>query len=200
MAVDINCYIELLTSRGWEFAGDIGPNPERDYDHEAPEKAPIPVFHSVNKELAAILVDTGRPIRSTEPFQSIVPRRELPMDLSRVLREHFKYYSYDDGLVYSWFTTDELIAFNLQSKTMIRQAYVDTEVAYLFADCPTDFPALLWPKGKQIRIAEWSREGTQVRWRESYASIVREFTDVFPEALLKVGSGKQTRLIVQAGW
>ena len=200
MAVDIYCYIELLTNHGWMFSGEIGPNPEHIYDPEAPELAPIPFFHSVQKELAAILVDTGRPIRSTEPYPPFVARRGQPADLSSVLRHHFKYYSYGDAMVYSWFTTEELIAFDLQSKTMIRQAYVDTEVAHIFADCPTGSPLSLWPKDKPIRYADWSREGIEVRWRESYASIIREFTDVVPRALLKDGSACETRLIVQAGW
>ncbi len=200
MAVDIYCYAELQTKDGWVFSGEVGPNPEHAYDSAAPEFAPVPAFHAVHKELAAILVDTGRPIRSTEPYEPIVSRRGQPEDLSPVLKDYFKYFAADDAMVYSWFTMEELVDFNLQSRTMIRQAYVEAEVAHLFADCPSGFPFSRWPKDKPIRYAGQSRDGVEVRWRESYASIIGEFSGMFPNTLLKLGGARETRLVVQAGW
>src|SRR5690349_23681595 len=135
MAVDVYCYIERYWDDGWRFVGKSIPNEERKYDSEAPKFAPSCVLHSVHKELASILVDTGWDIRAVEPYAPIVQRRGKPKDLSRDLAEYFHYFDYDQGTVYSWFTAAELEAFNLESRVMIRQAYVPNEAADLFDDC-----------------------------------------------------------------
>lgn len=200
MAVDIECYIERWTPGGWVFTGELMDNPERKYDEQAPLFAHVPAFHSDQKELAAILLDTGRPIRSTEAYQAVVDYRGLPKDLSRELQDYFRYFEDDEFVEYSWFGTQELIDFALPSRKMVRQAFVDSDLAHLFADCPQGFPYSNWPDDRPISYAEWRRNGTQVRWVESYDSIVREFSEVFPAALLKEGAADQTRLIVQGSW
>ena len=200
MAVDLYCYIERKESDTWRFVGELLPNAERRYDPDAPKLAPSHVLHSVNKELASILVDTGWAIRATEPYAAIVTRRGKPQDLSNELTEYFRYFDYDDGTVYSWFTERELIAFDLSSRVMTRQSYVSNEVAHLFDNCPFGFPLDRWPSETPVTIAGWSRDGVEVQWRETYSTIVKEFVNIVPPILAKAGTPDATRLVVQANW
>ena len=94
----------------------------------------------------------------------------------------------------------ELDAFDLSSRVMTREAYVPHEAANLFDDCPLGLPLDRWPSGTPVKIAGWSRDGVEVRWKETYATIVKEFVDVVPTALAKAGSPDTTRLVVQANW
>lgn len=176
------------------------PNGERRYDPDAPELAPSPVLHSDHKELASILVDTGWAIRAVEPYTPVVPRRGRPVDLSKELADFFHFFDGDEGTVFSWFTAEELDTFGLNNRVMIRQAYVPAEAASLFQGCPFGFPLQDWPKGVPVSIAGWSKKGTEVTWKETYATIVKEFVDVVPFQLAKVGRPKDTRLVVMANW
>lgn len=200
MAVDLYCYVERYDGGRWRLEGDLVPNGERKFDPDAPRLAPSPVLHSVSKELAAILVDTGSAIRAVEPYTAIVPRRGKPHDLSPELAEYFRYFEGDDATVFSWFTARELATFDLSARIMTRQAYVPPEAAPLFAGCPFGFPLKDWPQGTPVSIAGWSRDGVEVCWRESYATIVQEFVDVVPAALAKSGTPDANRLVVVANW
>jgi len=86
MAVDLYCYVERHEGGIWQLVGELVPNDARQYDPEAPELTPTPVLHSVNRELASILVDTGWAIRAAEPYTAIVPRRGKPKNLPRAFR------------------------------------------------------------------------------------------------------------------
>ena len=174
------------------------PNEEKSYDPDAPELVPSHVLHSVNKELAAILVDTGWAIRSVEPYTPIVPRRGRPVDLCQQLADYFHSFDGDDGTVFSWFTTEELNAFDLNTRVMTRQAYVPTEAASLFRSGPFGFPLQDWPSGVPVTIADWSRDGTEVNWKETYATIIKEFVDVVPVQLAMAGPPAKTRLVMMA--
>lgn len=200
MAVDLFCYIERQENRRWQFVGEIIPNEDRKYDPEAPELAPSYVLHSVNKELASILVGTGWAIRSVEPYTPVVPRRGTPSDLSPELTDYFRYFDDDEGTVFSWFTAAELIFFGLATRTMTRRAYVPVEAAPLFQGCPFGFPFKNWPSGVPITIAEWSRDGIEVTWRENYDTIIEHFAHVVPAALALAGPPTETRLVVLANW
>ena len=200
MAVDLYCYIERLVGVEWEFIGELVPNEERQYDSEAPEFAPSHVLHSVQKELAEILLDTGWAMRASEPYTPVVPRRGKPRVLSRELANYFRFFDDDNGTVYTWFTTAELNAFNLSSHVMIRKAYVPAEVAHLFENCPFGFPSNHWPKNIPVSFSGWSRDGVEVQWEESYDSIIREFAEVVPPALTASGPPHSTRLVVMANW
>lgn len=200
MAVDIYCYTERKEGDKWHLVGGLIPNDGRQYDPDAPEFAPSPVLHSIDKELASILVDTGWAIRAVEPYTPVVPRRGKPRDLSRELAEYFRYFDNDAATVYSWFTVSELCNFNLSSRVMMRQAYVPAEAANPFANCPFGFPSDQWPDGVPLSIAGWSRDGVEVRWQETYAAIISDFNDTVPSALTKAGPPDFVRLIVQANW
>ncbi|NQT36099.1 MAG: hypothetical protein HQ581_01340 [Planctomycetes bacterium] len=200
MAVDLYCYIERQEENSWLFVGEMIPNEEHKYDPDAPKLAPSHILHSVHKELASILVDTGWAIRATEPYTAIVPRRGKPRDLSHELAAHFRYVDDDEATVYSWFTTRELNAFDLSSRVMMRQAYVPEEAAHLFANCPFGFPFDRWPPETPIGIAGWSRDGIEVRWQETYADIVKDFAELVPEVMKECGPPDTTRLVVQANW
>jgi len=200
MAVDIYCYIERLTVDGWVFTGEIGPNEEHRYEPEAPKLAPVPTLHSVNKELASILLDTGWAIRAATPYVAVAPRRGRPIDLSSPLAEHFKYYDDDAGTVYSWFTAQELSSFDLASHVITREAYVDPRVAQFFIGCPFGFPSDQWPSDIPISFAGWSRDGVEVRWMESYDTIVKEFIDVVVPVLSRHPEPSHTRLIIRGNW
>ena len=162
--------------------------------------APSHVLHSVNKELASILVDTGWANRAIEPYTPVVQRRGRPVDLSPELSDFFRCFDGDVGTVFSWFTADELNAFGLNTRIMTRQAFVSTEAASLFKDCPFGFPLQGWPRGVPVTIAGWSRDGTEVSWRETYDSIIPEFVDVVPALLEMAGPPNDTRLVVMANW
>lgn len=183
MAVDLYCYIERHEDARWRLASELVPYDERRYDPEAPELAPSYVHHSVDKELASILVDTGWAIRAAEPYTAVVSRRGKPEDLCPELDTYFRYFDDDDATVYSWFTASELSAFDLSSRMMTRQAYVPHDAAHLFEDCPVGFPLDQWPKDDPVSIAGWSRDGTEV-----------------PPALAAAGAPDATRVVVQANW
>jgi hypothetical protein len=176
------------------------PNEERKYDPDVPSLAPSHALHSVSKELASILVDTGWAIRAVEAYKPIVPRRGRPNDLSRELSEYFRFFNDDDGTVFSWFTAAELISFGLNSRVMTRQAYVPKGAAHLFRNCPFGFPLEHWPRDTPVTIASWSRDGSEVTWRESYETIIEEFVAVVPRALAMAGPPGDTRLVVMANW
>jgi hypothetical protein len=200
LAVDVYCYIERRTDLEWRFTGNVLPNEERQYDSDAPVLAPSYVLHSVNKELASILVDTGWAIRAIEPYTPVVPRRGRPADLSAELSGYFRFFDGDAGTVFSWFTTEELNAFGLNTRIMIRKAFVPTKAASLFKGCPFGFPLQDWPRGVPVKIAGWSRDGTEVTWKEAYSTIIQEFVDVVPAQLAMAGPPDETRLIVMANW
>lgn|GEM_PF-4996361 len=90
MGVDLYGYTEVSTDGRWEFAGQMVPSPEREYDSDEPELMRGALFHSYHKELAAILTDTGNPIRSSEPYTPIVPRRGDKQGSRRQNSAYFK--------------------------------------------------------------------------------------------------------------
>lgn len=198
MAVDIYGYAELSRNSVWEFLGDMVPNPERRYDPDEPDLMPSPLFHSCQKELAAILTDTLNPIRSSVPYTPVTPRRGLPSDLSAPLAEWFRRDEHYEGFATNWFTRRELEAFGWEERIMRRRAMVDPRAAGLFTGCPRGFPLANWPAGVQVSFAECSLDGVEVEWLESYAEIVSEFyREVLPR-LAGLGSPDQVRLVVSA--
>jgi hypothetical protein len=176
------------------------PNPEREYDPDEPELMPGELFHSNHKELAAILTNTGKPIRSSEPYTPVVPRRGLPTDLSSELSAWLRRHEGESWFGTTWFTAREAVDFGWADRVMRRQAYVTPQAAPLFADCPRGFPWDRWPAGVPVSYAGWSRDGVEVEWLESYAEIVPEFArDVLPQ-LAALGPPDQVRLVVAASW
>lgn len=200
MGVDIYGYAERALGDCWQFTGELVTNTEREYDPEAPEWMPKEVFHSSIKELAAILTGSGNPIRSSEPYIPVVPQRGLPVDLSPELNAWLRRYQDDVSAACTWFTCREATDFAWRSRLMRRRAYVPLEAAPLFAGCPRGFPLAHWPVGVPIKYAEWSRDGVEVEWVESYEEIVTEFVhEVLPQ-LTSLGQPDQVRLVVLAGW
>ena len=182
MGVDVSGYAEVTPAGRWEFAGRMVPNPEREYDPDEPEMMPDELFHSNHKELAAILTDTGNPIRSSEPYAPVVPRRGLPADLSSELAAWLRRHEGESWFAATWFTAREAAEFGWTNRVMRRRAYVAPQVAPLFAGCPRGFPWARWPAGVPVSYAGWSRDGVEVEWLESYAEIVPEFVrDVLPQ-------------------
>lgn len=196
MSVSVYCYLECWTGSEWSFVGDLEPNFDHEYDPNVPELAPVPLLHSTQKELATILVDLKWAIRATEPFVPVVPRRGLPPDLSSSLAPYLRWFAEDPATAVSWFTKRELDAFNLPSQVMLRQAYVPVEAAHLFANCPDGFPYDRWPEGVPIKIAGWSRDGVEVRWRETYDSIVPVLSETIATAMGAFSSPDSVRLVV----
>jgi hypothetical protein len=181
------------------------PNSDREYDPDEPELMPEELFHSNHKELAAILTDTGKPIRSSEPYIPVVPRRGLPPDLSPELSAWLRRYegeSWFDATWYvtTWFTAREAAEFGWDDRIMRRQAYVRPEAAPLFAGCPRGFPLARWPAGVPVSYAGWSRDGVEVEWLESYAEIVPEFARDVLLRLTALGPPDHVRLIVLSSW
>ncbi len=200
MAVDICGYAETSHNGRWKFAGEIVPNPDHQYDAEEPALMPQPFFESFHKELAAILTDTGNPIRSSVPYTPVVPRRGLPSDLTPELAAWLRRNEGEDSFQMNWFTKRELDAFGWETRIMRRQAMVNARVAHLFAGCPRGFPYADWPTDIPVSYAGWSRDGVEVEWLETYAEIVSEFySDVIPR-LAALGDADQVRLIVEASW
>lgn len=140
MAVDIYGFAEMLTGGMWTLVGDMVPNPERRWNPDEPELMPELFFHSIHKELAAILVDTGFPIRSSEPYAPVVAKRGLPKDLSPELAAWFGRDPSEPPLDANWFTAGEARAFGWSERIMRRRAYVPVEAAPLFRGCPRGFP------------------------------------------------------------
>lgn len=198
MGVDVYGYAEVRSRGRWAFAGRLVPNPDRDYDPDEPEVMPEALFHAADKELAAILTDTGNPIRSSEPYTPVVPRRGVPPDLSPPLSAWLRRDEGEPWSAATWFTAGEAAEFGWADRVMRRRAYVPPEAAPLFAGCPRGFPLARWPPGVPVSYAGWSRAGVEVEWLESYAEIVPEFVrDVLPQ-LAAVGPSDRVRLIVVA--
>ena len=200
MGVDVYGYVEVHSSGQWAFAAGTVDNPERANDPDEPAVMPEPLFHSYQKELAAILTDTGNPIRSSEPYIPVVPRRGLPPDMSPVLSAWFMRDEDASSSGATWFTAREAVEFGWADRIMRRRAHVPTQAAPLFADCPRGFPWTRWPAGVPVSYAAWSRDGIEVEWLESYEEIVPTFArDVLPQ-LAAFGPLDQVRLIVLASW
>ena len=200
MGVLINGYLEASDSAGWRFAGGTIPNPDRGDRPGEPELVPEPFFQSFHKELAAILVGHGRPIRSAEPYTPVVPKRGLPADLSPELAAYLKLFEREDWFEASWFTGRELLTFDWTSRSMRRTAMVDERVAHLFADGRRGFPFAEWPAGIPIQIAGQSRDGVRVEWVELYAEVVRDFySDVLPR-VAALERPDDVRVVVTASW
>lgn len=205
VGVDVYGYAEVRADSRWAFAGRVVPNPDREYDPDEPEVMPEALFHTDHKELAAILTDTGNPIRSSEPYTPVVPRRGLPPDLSPELSAWLRRYEGEpwfnpDWLATTWFTAGEAAAFGWDERVMKRRAYVPPPAAPLFVGCPRGFPLARWPAGVPVSYAGWSRNGVEVEWRESYAEIVPEFArDVLPR-LPALGPPDEVRFVVVASW
>ncbi len=158
---------------------------------------PEEFFASNHKELAAILADSGNPIRSSEPYTPVVPSRGLPPDLSGELTNWLQGESSDTT---TWFTAREATEFGWEERIMRRRAMVPREAAGLFAGCPRGFPFAGWPDGLQVSYSTWHRDGVTVDWLESYAEIVPDFVrDVLPR-LAAMGSPDQVRLVVVVSW
>jgi hypothetical protein len=198
--VDIYGYAEVSLGGGWEFIGRMIPYPESEWDPDEPKLMPEDLFHSNHKELAAILTDTGNPIRSSEPYTPVVPPRGLPTDISPELETWLRRYDGEPYFGSTWFTAREAAEFGWGDRIMRRRAYVPPEAAPLFADCPRGFPLKDWPVGVEVAYAGWSRDGVEVEWLESYEEIVPEFArDVLPK-LGGLGPPEQVRLVVVAWW
>ncbi len=200
MGVDIYGYAEVAPAGRWVFRGQMVSNPEWNYEPNEPEVMPEPLFHSNNKELAAILTDTGNPIRASEPYTPVVPRRGLLQDLSPELEAWLRRHEGEDWFEATWFTAREAVEFGWINRIMRRRAYVVPQVASLFAGCPRGFPLTKWPADVHISYAGGMRDGVEVEWLETYAEIVPEFVcDVLPQ-LNKLGLTDQVRLVVVASW
>lgn len=195
MAVDVDCYLEILRTGKWQFGGNVVPNPDFDSDPDAPESMPCPLFHSVQKELAAILTDSGNPIRSAEPYTPVVVPRGLPADLSAELAGWLQQWAGERWFATSWFTAREALGFGWTERIMRRRAMVEPQFADLFAGCPRGFP-----QGTPVRIAGWMRDGVEVEWLESYAEIVPDFCAAVLPQLAAAGPPDEVRLIVSASW
>src|SRR5947209_2754087 len=102
MGVQIYGYAEVSPNGVWEFAGGMVPNPEHQYDPDEPDLMPSPLFHSFVKELAAILTDSGNPIRSSVPYTPVVPRRGLPSDLSAQLAGWLRRHEHEEWFATNW--------------------------------------------------------------------------------------------------
>lgn len=204
MGVDIYGYSEVSRNCCWTFTGKMISNPDRLYDPDEPELMPEPLFHSNHKELAAILTDTGNPIRSCEPYTPVVPRRGLPNDLSPELSAWLRRYDGEewnyDWYFPTWFTAQEAADFGWAYRFMRRRAYVAPQMAPLFAACPRGFPWAGWPAGVPVSYAEWSRDGIEVEWLESYAEVVSEFVNEVLPTLSGLGPPDLVRLVVVASW
>ncbi len=200
MGVDIYGYAEVLHAGCWEFIGQMLSNPEYGYDCGEPEMMPEELFHSGRRELAAILTDSGNPIRSTRPYTPVAPRRGLPSDLSAELAGWLQRNEGAPWFVPTWFTVREVLEFGWEERIMQRRAMVPAQAGALFANCPRGFPLVDWPVGVPVKYAEWTRDGVVVEWLESYAEIASEFVrDVLPR-LDELGPRDQVRLIVVASW
>jgi hypothetical protein len=200
VAVDVYGYAEVRSGGRWAFTGRMVPNPDREYDPDEPELMPEELFHAVHKELAAILTDTGRPVRSSEPYTPVVPRRGLPPDLSPELSAWLRRHEGEAWFAATWFTAGEAAGFGWDDRVMRRRAYVPPQAAPLFAGCPRGFPLASWPAGVPVGYALWSRGGVEVEWLESYAEIVPEFARGVLPRLAALGPPDQVRLIVVASW
>lgn len=104
MGVDVHCYAEVSLDSRWQFAGEMIPNPEHEYDPDEPDLMPQPLFQSCHRELAAILTDSGNPIRSSIPYTPVVPPRGLPPDLSAELAGWLRRHEGETCLATNWFT------------------------------------------------------------------------------------------------
>jgi hypothetical protein len=200
MGVDIHCYAEVSLDSRWQFVGEMIPNPEHEYDPDEPDLMPQPLFHSFHKELAAILTDSGNPIRSSVPYTPVVPPRGLPTDLSAELAGWLRRDEGATWLATNWFTRRELDAFGWEERIMRRRAMVDPRVAGLFAGCPQGFPLANWPAGVAVSYSGWMRDGVEVEWLESYAEIVSKFYSGVLPRLAGLGSPDQVRLVAAASW
>jgi hypothetical protein len=199
MGVDVYGYAEVSRAGRWEFTGCMVPNTDHEYDPDEPKVMPEELFHSGNRELAAILTDTGNPIRSSEPYTPVVPLRGLPPDLSTELAGWLRRYEGQSWFAPTWFTAREAVEFGWEDRIMRRCALVEPQVAHLFAGCPRGFPYASWPK--DVPISYWAMGGgVAVEWLESYAEIAPEFArDVVPR-LGALGPPDQVRLVVVASW
>ncbi|WP_020475657.1 hypothetical protein [Zavarzinella formosa] len=206
MGVDIYGYAEALVAGRWAFVGRMVPNPDREYDADEPELMPEQLFHSYHKELAAILTDSGNPIRSSEPYVPIVPRRGFPADLSPELAgwlSRYKIEEWHSGRQWffpTWFTAREAAGFGWTKRIMRRRAYVAPQAAPLFAGCPRGFPWDHWPADVPVSYAGWSRDGIEVEWLETYAEIVPEFVGQVLPQFVRLGPPDQVRMVVVALW
>jgi hypothetical protein len=200
MSVDIDGYTEVSRKGIWEFAGEMVPNPEHQDDPDEPDLMPRPLFHSFQRELAAILTDSGNPIRSSVPYTPVVPRRGLPSDLSAQLAGWLRRYEHEQWFATNWFTKHELDTFGWEERIMRRRAMVESRVAGLFTGCPRGFPLANWPADVPVRYGSWLRDGVEVEWLESYADIVPEFHSGVLPRLAGLGSADQVRLVVSADW
>jgi hypothetical protein len=129
-----------------------------------------------------------------------VPKRGLPDDLSPELAAYLKRFEREDWFEASWFTGQELLAFDWTGRTMQRTAMVDERVAHLFAAGRRGFPFAEWPAGTPIQYAEQSRDGMRVEWVEVYAEIVREFHDDVLPRVRALGPPDLVRFVVTASW
>jgi hypothetical protein len=198
MAVIIEGYLEPLSDDKWRFGGEMLPN-DVDGDHPS-QSRPSPFFESGVKELAAILADCFNPIRSSEQFVPLVPRRGLPADLSAALKAWLQQYVGEDSFACTWFTAREALAFGWTERIMRRRAEVDPRATGLFADCPKGFPQANWPKNLPIQIAGQMRGGVEVEWLATYAEIVADFYGQVLPRLINVGAPERTRLVVALWW
>lgn len=80
-------------------------------------------------ELAAILTDTGNPVRSSEPYIPVVPRRGLPPDLSAELSAWFRQHEGESWFATTWFRAGETAAFAWNDRIMQRRAYAPPQAA-----------------------------------------------------------------------
>ncbi|MCE9563553.1 MAG: hypothetical protein K8U57_16045 [Planctomycetes bacterium] len=208
MGVDTYGYVEVLTAGRWTFTGRMVPNPDGEYDPTEQRLMPEELFHTDHKELAAILTHTGNPIRSSEPYTPVVPRRGLPPDLSSELSAWLRRYESESWFDAAWFTTTwftarEAAEFGWDNRLMRRQAYVTPQAAALFDGCPRGFPWARWPAGVPISYAQWSREGSRSSgWshtRKSSRSLPTTFSRSSPRLGLRTRCGSSWRHRSSAG-
>lgn len=197
MGVSIEGFLEIADARGgWRFAGGMVPN--RD-DPERPAMSPKPFFESESKELAAILTGSGNPIRSAEPYATVVAPRGLPRDLSSEVAGWLRPDEGEPWFASTWFTAREALAFDW-NRIMRRRAMVDPRAAGLFASLPRGFQRAGWPPDVPVSYASYRQGGVTVEWLEPYADIAADFHSGVLPRLAEAGPPDAVRLAIAASW
>jgi hypothetical protein len=104
----------------------------------------------------------------------------------------------DNGVAVTYLEADELLNFGWEQRTIRRRAYVDRKAAHLFQPHRYEFPWKEWPKDVPPSYAEWSKNGVQVEWTETYADIMSDFLKVAIPLVLTGADEPQRRLIATA--
>jgi hypothetical protein len=208
MGTDIYLYAEIKRKDGWHLLGELEENSEY-YPEEKPNAQmlkPVELYANRNYNLFSILADVRNPDGKTlgnQKFEVISPPRGLPEDLSPELHDWLKERELEDDKGSdvsgsSWLLLSEVLQFDWHGKVMRYEAMVDARAAHLF-DENEPFPLCQWPKDIPISYSAYKKDGTTVRWSDTYANAVG--TDFFEllENLKKYGDPSQIRLVFWFG-